>query len=219
MQATFRGTKAQLRGFLTRLPRMLAGTLPDETDGGVRAFWVRAGLAALAVIRDAYVVKARGGTDASGLKWPELAESTITRRLRKAGLPSRWRAMKNVQSAYGTVARTGRGWKKLERAKATAAKSFGPVEILRDTDRLFNSLGPQLVKNLDQVFQVNPGSVSVGTNVEYGAYHHNGTSRIPQRRLWPDWDQWPTEWKEQVFDAMREGLQDLIQRWCQGGRR
>lgn len=219
MQVTFRGDADELRGFLKRLPGMLAGRLPDETNGGVRAFWTRIGMVALAIIRDAFVVKARGGMDASGLQWHPHAESTITHRLRKAGLPSRWRAVKQLQRAYATVAKTGRGLKKLERAKKTAALSFSPVEILRDTGRLLGSLSPGLVTNPDQRFEVGPGSVTLGSNVtveggwNLSRIHHNGTATIPARPLWPDWDRWPEEWRGLIYAEMIDAIQDIIKRW------
>ncbi len=45
-----------------------------------RTLWVRIGLAALVEIHKAFGVRSRGGTDASGLSWPPLAEATIKRK-------------------------------------------------------------------------------------------------------------------------------------------
>ncbi len=220
--ANYRGQKRYLKAFLHRVPLMLMGRVPDTTRGGVRAFWIKIGMVALAIIRDAYVLKSRGGTDASGVKWAALASSTIARRLRKAGLPSQAHAIKRLRNAYATVAKTGRGQKKLEQAKALAQKVFGPMQILVDTGRLLASFTPG-VKGPDQLFDVLPNGVAVGSNVKtksghnLAGIHHRGTATIPMRKLWPEWEQWPSAWQQQIFDAMQDGISDMILRWIRSG--
>lgn len=178
----FRGPRVRLLGALRFLPRMLAGRVSDPT-GEVRILLTRVGLAALGVIRDAFLVRARGGTDASGMVWKPLEPETIAAR------------------------RAGPGGKR------------GKVEILRDTGRLFASLGPALPMAgtvlvgrtvPGQMLVVKPGSVSVGTNVKYGKYHHLGTGSIPKRPLWPDWTRWPAQWRRRVYDQYEYALADLL---------
>lgn len=220
-QGVFRGRKADLKRFLKSLPAILSGEIPDPTGGGVRALYTRLGMAALAIIRDAFVVKARGGMDAAGLKWAPHAPSTIAHRLRKSGLPTRWRAMKDVGKAYKDIENKGytaTRAKRLRKKTETLTKSFGPIEILRDTGRLFNSLCPAVVRNLDQIFLLEEGSVSVGSNIRVNghslaAIHHFGTKHIPARPLWPDWNDWPQEWKDQLYHECYAGISDLIRQW------
>ena len=83
------------------------------------------------------------------------------------------------------------------------------VEMLRDTGILFNSLSPgeltpgseHKAQDDDQVFELNAGSVIVGTNVLYAATHNYGDDSrgIPRRQFLPDdngqvpeawWDRW-----------------------------
>lgn len=168
----FRGSRPQLRRLLADLPAIAGGRDADPT-GAVRGLQLRVGMVALSLIKEAYVTKARGGTDAAGLFWPPLADSTIRRR-RRGGQKS---------------------------------------EILRDTGRLLNSLSPGVSGpsgSTDQVFEVRPGEVVVGTNVEYAKYHHDGTSRLPQRRLWPEPSSWPRAWWDQLAVAARTGLIRLV---------
>ena len=96
------------------------------------------------------------------------------------------------------------------------------VEILRDTGRGFNSLSPGVVApspngwtyvrpttdgGADQVFDVKPGSVTIGTNVDYMAYHQTGTSRMPARPFLPRKNEViPQDWVDNWRDAARSAL-------------
>ena len=240
MRTSYNGRRADLARFLRRLPKMLSGDLPDETGGGVRALLTRVGMVALAIIRDAYVTKARGGTDASGMKWQPLSPRTIAYRRRHPGLKRDTTGQYRPSSMLTTGERAywwslykqrlrqfdgdkshaaASAWRVLLAAGArTILSVYGKVEveILRDTGRLINSLSPGVVST-DQIFRLGRGSVTVGTNVKYAAAHHFGTGRIPRRRLWPDWNDWPNEWKAEIHDAIRDGIADLIMRWLSTG--
>lgn len=76
---TARLTRGQAAALIRQLPQILAGKLPDPT-GEVRNLSLVAGVTALSLIKSAYVVKARGGTDEAGEKWEPLAPSTLARR-------------------------------------------------------------------------------------------------------------------------------------------
>ncbi len=91
------------------------------------------------------------------------------------------------------------------------------VDILRDTGIMYNSLSPgvetvtyhNIRSRAGQVFRVGRGEVIVGTNVPYAKYHHEGTRRIPQRRLWPEPHKWPSTWWMDIAKQARNGLIDI----------
>lgn len=88
--------------------------------------------------------------------------------------------------------------------------------ILRDTGRLFNSLSPQLNGGGDQVLAAGPGSVSIGSNVDYLKYHQSsaarrmkkdGTPRLPRRQVLPDdATPIPDEWWRRMHETFGRGL-------------
>lgn len=236
----WKGSRASLLRALQQLPALLAGRLHDPT-GEVRRLYVRLGLVALSVIRASFVVKARGGTDAAGLKWAPLAPSTVRARLRKAKLPTERQARRELEAAYEVLARTSRGHKRLERAKAKADKVFNPkLEILRDTGRLLMSLSPAVMgaqvpgvpvappENAgemlpqgsgDRVFRLRPGFVDVGTNVVYAPTHHHGRRPVPRRPLWAEWSRWPPEWRDLFHGELARGVARLVAALVARGRR
>jgi len=57
----------------------------------------------------------------------------------------------------------------------------------------------------EQVFEVEPGTIIIGTSVPYAEEHHNG--RFP---LWPDPQDFPTEWWDSVADVMVDMLPNVI---------
>ena len=73
------GPKRDLQRLIADLPAVLAGRLPDR-GGSILAIKVKMCEVLLARITDAYVIKSQGGTDAMGIKWPQLAWSTLQRR-------------------------------------------------------------------------------------------------------------------------------------------
>lgn len=244
-QVIYRGRRADVQRFLQRLPLILAGKSPDTTGGGVRAILVRMGMVALGIIRDAYVTRSRGDTDASGMKWAPLSPRTIAYSRRHPGLkrdtdgsqrPSSM-LTDNERSTWWALYRRRKAWYKGDKSHAGASawvalKEMGSVktilstygdtkvDILKDTGRLLASLSPG-INSPDQVFRLTSNAVTVGTNVEYAKAHHNGDPErnLPQRKLWPDWAQWPDEWKSQIYDAMRAGIADMIARWVSAGGR
>jgi hypothetical protein len=213
--------RAQVRAAIRRLPAILAGKASDP-EGVARAVQLRCSMVALSIIKDAFVVKARGGTDEAGESWKPLAESTIESRLRKKGV-SRARAIKQAKEAYATLARTGRGLKKLERAKKTLTKTFADaasIEILRDDGILLNSLSPTVgsVVNPQTVVRHEGGKVAVGTNVPYAYFHQYGTKRMPARPPIPDADRWPDQWTGQIGVSAVRGLARALELAFGAGR-
>ncbi len=75
----FRGTRADITRIALQLAAVLAGRAPD-THGVARGFMLTLGFAALTDIKEAYLIKAAGGTDEMGIRWPPLSPETIANR-------------------------------------------------------------------------------------------------------------------------------------------
>jgi hypothetical protein len=78
----------------------------------------------------------------------------------------------------------------LKRQKMRTAPSLAEAHayhlLLRDTGRMFASLDAKLGGVGDQHFVLAPGSVTVGSNVEYFPHHQVGRARLPRRQVLPD---------------------------------
>src|SRR3989304_5315535 len=201
---------------------------------------------ALSLIKEAFVIRARGGTDDSGLKWEPLKRATVAGRRppphKKVG--ERPRGLLTVaqddlwRKVYGTtLARLkGKGFavgdaKGLAAAQAwitvkaaggkTRLDTLGgrQVDILRDTGTLLNSLSPGKDGHSgheNQIFRLEAGSVIVGTNRKGAAAHHYGTSRLPQRPLWPEPAKWPAYWWELLVGVAKSGIAAMVARKGRG---
>ncbi len=99
----------------------------------------------------------------------------------------------------------------MKRLKALAYAS-GAALILRDTGDLFNSLEPYLGA-IDQLFEIGPGWVDVGTMKDYAKYHQSpeprklkadGTPILPRRAFLPDII--PQFWYDDAITVLREIL-------------
>lgn len=228
-----RASRAAARQALAALPRraLAGGQVAD-------AMMARCGMAALGRIKQAFVVKARGGTDEAGDQWKPLSPRTIAySKTRQRGRGGRTRAEKGrptrpsqalnakQQARWWEVYRRQLAIRKGDKGHAAAVawlvlKGEGArtlvdkyghrqVEILRDTGLLLNSLSPG-VASAEQVFRVGRGEVIVGTNRKGAAGHHAGIpGRLPQRRLWPEPRKWPTGWWQDITEQVKQGLADL----------
>lgn len=206
----YRGSRQELMADMSRLPGILTGRLPDP--GGVaKALMVAMGLVLLSRIKEAWVIKSRGGTDAMGIKWPPLAASTLQQRRvvrisekklqdKLAKLSPDRRALVMAQAKQIAAAGGGVGKKAIAAALA---------EILRDTGIMLESLGPQVVA--DTILRTGPGWLEVGSNVHYFRFHNSdqprrknadGTDRLPRRQVLPDnVDQIPAAWIAEMGEA------------------
>lgn len=113
-----------------------------------------------------------------------------------------------VAKSAGGEDEAGQRWAPL--AASTLAgrrkgKGGGSPQILRDTGRLLNSLSPGVDNPT-----VRHGQVIVGTNVPYAVFLHEGTPRMPARRLWPEPKDWPEHWWAQLATSARAGVVSLI---------
>lgn len=222
----------------TEIKRVLSSFPAIARAGGpiVSSMLTRCGMALLGRIRQAFVVKARGGVDEAGEKWKPLSPKTIayskTRRRSRTGSekgrpthPSQALSSRQSQrwwEVYRRQLAMRRGDKSHAAAVAwlilkeegarTLLEKYGTnqVEILRDTGLLLNSLSPG-VGSPNSVFRVNQNSVVVGTNRKGAAAHHRGIpGRLPQRRLWPAPQNWPASWWRDIMSELKQGILDLV---------
>ena len=160
---TFRGTKSELMELATGLGEVLAGNAPDSL-GIAKGLATVLGFAALSSIKDAFIIKSRGGTDEMGIKWPPLSPATIAarkvsreeeksspdikdrqavarreekKRMRTLPPGMNPKEARAIARRYGQIKATREtGRKKIE------VLGFRQVNILRDTGKMFNSLQP-----------------------------------------------------------------------------
>lgn len=68
-----RASKEEVRELLTQLPAILTGQVAD-VGGIAHGFKVRLAAQFFSIIKEEFIVKARGGTDAAGITWPKLSQ-------------------------------------------------------------------------------------------------------------------------------------------------
>jgi hypothetical protein len=68
--------RPELEAVLRQLPGILAGTEAD-VGGIARGFKMRVSFAFFSLVKEAFIVKSRGGTDAAGIKWPPLSREYL----------------------------------------------------------------------------------------------------------------------------------------------
>jgi len=93
------------------------------------------------------------------------------------------------------------------------------VDILRDTGVLFRSLSPSTagVEPEGQIFEIEPGVVTVGTNIH--PYHHAGIpGKLPARPFWPLDGSMPNPWWEAIYLAAANGIREAMFLIIQRGR-
>lgn len=130
-------------------------------------------------------------------------------------------ALKEIRGAYltkleGFEGSDGVTWAKL--AVATLAKrqreGRDDADILLETGRLLASLRPGAdhfpLGNPDQVFDIHPGGVTVGTAHEHADKHQRGTTHMPARPIVPVDGNLPRAWEKPVEDAMRDAMLKVI---------
>jgi hypothetical protein len=98
-------------------------------------------------------------------------------------------------------------------------RAFQLTAILRDTNRMFNSLSagiedqPYAGPDAEfQTFLAQPGLVTVGTKVIYAATHQHGDPQrgIPARPFFPEPGKIPEIWMEDMIDAAKTALAKFI---------
>jgi hypothetical protein len=242
----------QIRSIASLFPALLAGRVEDRF-GIARGFRLRLAVAFLSKVKQAFIVKSRGGTDEAGMSWQPLTREYLAygrrfgkgeqaalkkaagldRKNNKRGLLTaaqnkRWKAI-FAQSFTRLAAQLPIGeakakagaiaWAKLKSEGAkTKLDVFGSrqVEILRDTDVMFNSLSPGVLSEAGpdatysppehQVIKIDQSDMLVGTNDEKADWHHNAKNPRKRRRLWPEPDQIPQSWRDDFSAAASRGM-------------
>lgn len=220
---TVKMTRPQLAEVLRRLPGVISGRLADPLGGtGHRRVMTAAAMQLMSLVRESFKTKSEGGTGEDGIKWAPLAQATIDRRLRKAGLPGQKAMRRELEQAYARLAQTGQGQvllerakKNLERAKKKALKVFGasfPIGI--DTKRMFASLSPGVggvaakpqsipeaaargqtpeIPGTDDVLRIGRGFAIVGTRAATDGGFHYPAAFHGGTKFQPERPLWPGE--------------------------
>ncbi len=247
-----RGNHASLLRLLRTIPSVASGRTLRQLSN---TLLVRVGNAALGQIKKAFIEKARGGSDVTGLRWRPLSPKTIAYKRRhplisrttgkvtkgrlpkpsvRAGYHPSYQLTKQQRerwwAVYCRLLGKYRGNKKHAAAvawiilKSEGAKTllevYGnrPVEILRDTGLLLNSLSPGVAvpgastppRAPNQVFRLDRGSVIIGTSRKGAKGHQEGIpGRLPQRRLWPEPSNWNAAWWTDIVEQAQAGIVDI----------
>ena len=82
--------RPELEALIRSLPALLAGKT-DDPYGIARGFRLRVAFAFFMVVKEEFIVKSRGGTDAAGIQWPPLSPEYLayTRPMGRGGSGSR----------------------------------------------------------------------------------------------------------------------------------
>lgn len=210
--------------------RILRTTGQAAKQGGTAdVILQKAGTAILGRIHRAFLIKSRGGTDATGARWAPLSPVTVAKRLRKLNptkeedRPSSaltsdqrklwWDLYRRALWKFKVKHIAARvAWSKLRQTGAVGHfDKYGSVSvgILRDTEALLKSLDPDS-HSPHSIFRIRPGMAEIGTNRKGASAHHVGSDRLPQRRLWPEVGRWTSGWWQEVLTEGRAGLTQLI---------
>jgi hypothetical protein len=261
-----RGGKSYAKHLVRLYVRSLTGRTAD-LGGHAKGVFYAVGITALTDIQDAYLIKARGGTDACGIKWPPLSKAYLAyqRRFgpgeqaalkRAAGLKphhyhgvqgnggllskaqqKRWYQLyggnlawlsARVEESKAKNIAAAMAWTKIkEEGAKTKLEVFGSriVDILMDTDTLYNSLSPGYLSGTvytpkaeaedNQVFTALSDGIIIGTNLIYARTHNQGDPKrgIPKREFLPSDPpmEWLNRWAKVAIEAIAEGLANSIQ--------
>jgi hypothetical protein len=130
--------------------------------------------------------------------------------------------LREIRDAYlvkldGGTGSDGIRWAELAVATLAKRRSKGRTdsEILLETGDLLASLRPGIghhpLGNPEQVFDVKPGGVTVGTADRKADRHQTGTEFMPARPIVPPDGELPPAWIEPVERAMEEGIAKVIE--------
>lgn len=199
--------RRELARRIRALPRILSGKSPDR-NRIASTFQARLARNLMKQIHEAFLVKSEGDADSTGESWKPLSRKTIAYRpipgrptagrgLLSSREDTQWRAIFRSQFVKLAV-KMGEQAAKIQAAKIAwgIMKSRGArtkldvyggrkVKMLIVSHRLEKSLRPGRVSGgsyrgpAEQVFQISPSLVILGSKVPYAAHQHR------TRRLWP----------------------------------
>lgn len=124
----------------------------------------------------------------------------------------------------GGVGPDGKPWAALKPSTLRSKRPIYPFykdEILAETGKLLASLesrrGYVPSGAADQIFDIKPGSVTVGSKEKKADLHQYGTDRMPARPIVPPDGQIPKAWDNRIEEAMEDGLKAVIEIVCANG--
>jgi hypothetical protein len=148
-------------------------------------------------------------TPAEDKRWRQIFAQRKWLFVTKFGMGDREASERAAQIAWAVLKSSG--------AKTKLAVLGGrQVDMCRDTSRYFRSLSPGVEDRpsgeAEQVFQVSPGRVIVGTNVPYAGRQHK------LRPLWPAGGQLPAAWWKHLLQVAVRGVARAASLLVQTGR-
>ena len=181
-----RTSRAQVLGLLRSLGGILAGKSNSQT-AAAQAVLVRMGLTVQGFLHGAFMQKAQGMADASGLRWPKLSPYTIRKKMHTAPANAR-----RILREFDILSRS------LRPGASPAAAGSRPPSVR------------------EQIFRVGRGNVVLGTTRPHAGAHHRGGPRLPQRRLWPVVMTWPSAWWSKMLVQTRQGVIHFLKSMLRG---
>ena len=234
-----RGQPEEVREKLAQVSAVLAGT-NWQASNLREALLTRIGLVLLMLIKEAFVIKARGGTDAAGISWKPLTREYIAYTRRHPGLPQAkdrrrpGHLLTSEQEAlwwktyYRNLARfANRKGADLRGAKGHAAaiawivvKEAGGKTIIGEYGDTRVEIGRdtgRLLNSLSPGIQGPSGDPDqifrTETNAVIVGSNRPGVEHFHKLRpLWKEnGDEWPREWWEQINEALESGVVRLLE--------
>lgn len=227
----WRGTREELFRRLALLPSALSGGVADARESAATVARTL-GVEALACLRDDFLGKARGGGGSDGVPWKPLSPAYVAYKRRHPGLNQRrkyaasqgraarplltaaqdqlWRSVYASRLKAKDDPRTAamRAWGVVKAAGGkTIIGTYGSakVEIGRDTGRLLASYSPG---GADSLFEPEPGSVRLGSNVAYARHFHAVRPIVPKAL--------PAPWRTRLLDALDASLPNFLRSYLAG---
>jgi hypothetical protein len=240
MRLVFSGSRREAEAYIRQLPGMLAGTIPDPVGLSrrlqLRAGVALLSQIQQDFITKSRGGTGRDGIQWPPLKPETIAARRTTKGEKKslgigkgerpsltAAQDAAWRKKFASVLAWAVAemgeaeakAYAGRvAWHHVKTAMGakTVLELLGSrqVDMLRDTGELFRSLTPGVADRPEegQILRPEAGRVVVGTNKK--PWHHEGTSTIPARPLWPLDGSIPSAWWPAINNAITSGISEAI---------
>lgn len=234
-QARTTTSRERLRELLANLPSLLAGRSTTTAGERIRQAALKAGaVELLSIIQEAFIIKARGGTDEAGITWKPLDPRTVAYHRRHPGLtrPRRQAAQSGRSSrplltdaqdtvwrrVYAqTLARLQRGGSNGPEAQATAAgaawsvvKAMGGRTILAEYGNLPVEIGRDTGRLLNSLMAGSRDAIVevLQRSVVVGTNVEYAEFFHKMRPLWPE--RLPDVWQDRVAEAMVAGLMQAL---------
>lgn len=96
-------------------------------------------------------------------------------------------------------------WGRLKREGVQVKTKSGPVDILKDTGALYNSI---------EVSIHSRGEIEIKSSIPYSGFQHRGnpSTNCPARPLWAPPADWPSKWWVATIKPLAQGLAEATAR-------